>query len=106
MKKNLILIQLLLTVVYFLSTPFIASAKIINPVLPSIIGSGDDPGSGLAYIIANVWKTFVIAGSLAFVLYFAWGAIRWLTAQGDKSKFEEGRSKIANGFIGLILLFR
>lgn len=104
MKKNLLFTPTItiLTALAFSTKP--AYARIINPVLPSILGSGYNPGEALAYMIGAIWKSFVIIGSLSFILYFAWGGIRWLTAQGDKSKFEEGRNKIANGLIGLVIL--
>ena len=45
-----------------------------------------------------------MVGSIIFVLYFALGALRWITAAGDKSKFESGRQMITNGLIGIVLL--
>ncbi len=99
MKKKLkIITSSLLTLLS--STP--SYARISNPVAPTY--STGAPGEALAMMIANIWKTLVIVGSIFFVLYFAWGAVRWVTAQGDKSKFEEGRDKIANGAIGLVIL--
>ena len=79
-----------------------AYAKITNPILPNF-GSGNY-GEVFAKMIANIWKAFVILGGIFFILYFAFGALRWMTAEGDKTKFEESRQKITNAFIGLTLL--
>lgn len=79
-------------------------ARISNPVLPPELGQGTDYGGGVAIIIANAWKASLTVGSLFFIIYFAWGALRWMTAEGDKGKFEEGRNKMANGLIGLVIL--
>ena len=100
MKK---IITIITTLTYVLLTASPVQALITNPVLPVDLGSGS-PETGLARMIANIWKSFVVIGGLFFVIYFAWGGIRWLTAQGDKSKFEEGQNKIANGLIGLVIL--
>lgn len=75
---------------------------ITNPVIGSL-GRGDF-GTALARVLANIWKAFVIAGAIAFVLYFLWGAFRWMTAESDKAKFESGRDKITAALTGLVLL--
>ncbi len=77
-------------------------AGITNPVLPTF-GSGD-PGATLARLVANIWKSSVVLGAIMFIIYFVYGSLRWMTAEGDKTKFEEGRQKITNAFIGLVLL--
>jgi len=79
-------------------------AKITNPALSSKAQSFTDPGQGLAYYIAQLWKTIVIVGSLAFLLFFIWGGIQWLTAGSDKQKVADAQQKITNAFIGLALL--
>jgi hypothetical protein len=100
-KPNLIILT---TACLFSLAKKPAVALITNPVLPNNnLGQGN-PEEGLALMIANIWKSFVVIGGLFFVIYFAWGAVRWLTAQGDKGKFEEGQNKIANGLIGLVIL--
>lgn len=84
-----------------------AQARIYNPVLPGIIGGGI-PGSSyqeaLSIILANIWRASVTLGSIFFVLYFALGALNWITAGGDKNKIEEARKYITNGLIGIILI--
>lgn len=79
-----------------------AYADITNPVI-GIFGSGD-PGNAAATILASIWKALVVMGGIAFILYFAWGALSWLSSGGDKAKVEEAREKISNAVIGLILI--
>ncbi len=78
-------------------------AKITNNALPPAI-SGKTPGAGLAFYIGQLWKTIVVVGSLAFLLYLVWGGIEWLTSAGDKNKLDSAQSKIINAIIGLAIL--
>jgi len=79
-----------------------AYADITNPAAPTF--STGDPGAVLAKMVASIWKAGVVMGGIAFVLYFLWGAFRWMTAESDKSKFESGREKITTAATGLVLL--
>ena len=76
---------------------------ITNNALSPIV-SGKTPGAGLAFYIAQLWKTIVVVGSLAFLLYLVWGGIEWLMSAGDKTKIESARSKISSAVIGLAIL--
>jgi TRAP-type C4-dicarboxylate transport system permease small subunit len=78
-------------------------AKITNNALSPLV-SGKTPGQGLAFYIAQLWKTIVVVGSLAFLLYLVWGGIEWLTSAGDKTKVESAQSKITSAVIGLAIL--
>lgn len=80
-----------------------AYAAISNPV----IEKATDPsqaGASLGYYVAQLWKTTVAVGGLAFLLYLTLGGIEWLTAGGDKAKVEEAQKKITNSLIGLGIL--
>lgn len=77
-------------------------ARIVNPVIGSC-GSGQ-PETCLAVTLANIWRASLVIGSIAFVLYFAWGSLRIMTSEGDKGKFDDGQKKISNSLIGLILI--
>lgn len=82
----------------------LAQAKeITNPALGKDI-IGLSPGAGLAFYIAQLWKTVVIVGGLAVMLYLIWGGLQWLMAGGDKAKLEEAHHKITNSLIGLGVL--
>jgi hypothetical protein len=102
MKKTIINPFLIFLFILNLITTQTVYAGITNPVAGPL-GTGQ-PESALATTVANVWRASLVLGSIGFVLYFAWGALRWMTAEGDKAKFEEGRHKISNALIGLILI--
>lgn len=55
-------------------------------------------------LIKNVVNLILIlAGALVFA-YLIWGAIKWITSGGDKSKVEEARNKITSAIVGLLIL--
>jgi len=67
---------------------YAAANEVTNPALgPGIVGLS--AGAGLAFYIAQLWKTVVIVGGLAVMLFMIWGGIQWLMAGGDKAKLEE-----------------
>ena len=78
--------------------------KIINPILPGPEGSYDQMKSPLAPLFARFWKTMVIAGSLIVLLFLIWGAIEWLTSEGDPEKVKNARNKIVHSLFGLGIL--
>jgi hypothetical protein len=55
-------------------------------------------------LISGILSASLTAASLAFIIYFVWGAMRWLTAGGDKNTVELARQKITNALIGLVLI--
>ncbi len=80
-----------------------AYAAITNSVVPG----GNSPETGantLALIIAILWKTIVILGGLAFLIFFLWGGLEWIIAGGDKQKLESAKNKLTQGLIGLAIL--
>lgn len=82
---------------------YAAANEVTNPALgPGIVGLS--AGAGLAFYIAQLWKTVVIVGGLAVMLFMIWGGIQWLMAGGDKAKLEEAHHKISNSLIGLGVL--
>ena len=76
--------------------------EINNPALGSEVPQA--PGEGLAFYIANLWRTVVTVGGLAFLLYLVWGGFEWMIAGGDKSKVESAQHKISGAVIGLAIL--
>ncbi len=61
-------------------------------------------GGPLASLIARLWQTMIIVGSLLVILYFVWGAIDWLVGGGDENKLKKARGRMIDAFIGLALL--
>jgi len=80
-----------------------AANEILNNALPARIRDMK-AGEGIAFYISTLWKTVVIVGGLAFLLFLVWGGVEWLTASGDKGKLEEAQKKISNALTGLVIL--
>lgn len=77
--------------------------EIQNNAIPTAITS-KGAGAGLAFYIATLWKTVVIVGGLAFIIYLVWGGIEYLTSGGDKAKIDDASKKISSSVIGLAIL--
>lgn len=78
-------------------------AAITNTAVPGGSTPTDSPKQ-FAVTIATLWQTIILVGGLAFLLYFLFGGITWITAGGDKGKIEEARGKITQGLVGLAIL--
>lgn len=60
--------------------------------------------SSLGTLFTSVFAWAAGFGGLIVLAYLIWGGIEWLTAGGDKSKTEAGRTKITQSIIGFALL--
>lgn len=78
--------------------------EIKNSAVAPIMNYGDSPAMGLAFYIVQLWKTMVILGGLAFLIYLIWGGLELMIAGGDKGRLENGQQKITNALIGLLIL--
>lgn len=78
-------------------------AAITNPALKGA-NNPETGGVQFATRVAVLWRTIVILGGLAFLIYLLWGGISWITAGGDKNKIDEARQKITQALIGLAIL--
>ena len=81
-------------------------AQITNPAIDAALGADTTGGGGtaMAILMARLFRTLVIIGGLAMLLFMAQGGISWITAGGDKSKVELARDKIMNAIIGMAIL--
>lgn len=86
----------------FFIKPVYAQNEIINNALGSASNMG--AGEGVAFYIAQLWKTVIILGGLAFLVYLIWGGLDWLMAGGDKGKVDTAQHKITNALTGLAIL--
>lgn len=77
---------------------------IVNPLLPSQFQNPSQGGAGLAFYIAQLWKTMVVVGGLAFLIYFVWGGLEYIMAGGDKVKVDTAQKRMTGGLIGLAIL--
>jgi len=103
MKKTSL--YLLLATCYLLLAAKAAHAQeIVNEAIRNIITEQGTAGGGLAFYIAQLWKTVVVVSGLAFLLYTVWGGIEWMMSKGDKASVEEARHKITNSLIGMTIV--
>lgn len=79
---------------------------ICNPVLEPILGgcNGEEGGIALAELMARLFRTVMIVGGIALLLYLAWGGLSWVTAGGDKGKLDEAKTRITNAIMGMAVL--
>ena len=63
-------------------------------------GQQTDLGKIVTFVIAIV----SIIAVLATLLYLVWGAIKWITSGGDKTKVEAARGQIVAAIIGFIIV--
>lgn len=57
-----------------------------------------------ASIIGYAITGLIAIGVIATVLFMLWGAILWITSQGDKQKIQKARGTIIYSIIGLVLI--
>lgn len=79
-------------------------ATIINPVIPPSEGGEGVASNPLAPLFVRLWKSIVVLGGVALLLYFIWGAMDWLMSEGKPDKLENAKNKITHAFIGMALL--
>lgn len=77
--------------------------EIVNNAIPANITSLG-AGPGLALYIASLWRTVVIVGGLAFIIYLVWGGVEYLTSGGDKGRIDDASKKISSSVIGVAIL--
>jgi hypothetical protein len=81
-------------------------AQIRNPVLPDGYGGGraGDGVSALTGYIILLWRTLILVGGMAALLFLLWGAIDWIISGGDQGKVDSARKKMTSAVIGLTIL--
>ena len=62
-----------------------------------------DPISNFSKAISTVIGFFTIIAGLAFIAYFFFGAIGWITSQGDEQKIQKARQTMTNAITGIII---
>ena len=77
-----------------------AYAQIVNPFFgPNVADSPE-----LNQIIPNVITGLLIAGALAASGYLIVGALKWISASGDKNNLAIAKQQIVQALIGLFIL--
>lgn len=78
-------------------------AQIKNPVVPKL--SPPDAANQFSGLLKLIISSLFAIGGLVFMIWFIFGAIRWITSGGDKQKLEEARQTLTNAVVGLVILF-
>jgi len=78
----------------------IQAPNIYTPPTGTGVGNLD---TRIASIISNVLGFMTLIAGLAFLFYFIFGAINWITSAGDPKKLETARQTIMNALIGLVI---
>lgn len=78
--------------------------KVHNPLFPDWLSTM----SGMTFLQSalrtGISLAFVIGGLVFFFLLFT-GAIKWMTAGGDKGRLEGAQKQITHALVGLAILF-
>lgn len=80
------------------STGFRGSAEVFQP--------GDTIQTATASLenfLSNVIGVFTAFAGMGFILYFAFGALQWILAQGDEGRTTAARKQMTNGAVGLLV---
>ncbi len=60
--------------------------------------------SKIGELLSDVITVLTVVGGLAFIIYFVVGALKWITAGGDKGKMTEAQSGMTQAAVGLIAI--
>ena len=62
------------------------------------------PQTSFGTLMSSLITTITVVGSLAFVIYFTMGGLKWIIAGGDKTKVSEAQTSMTQAAIGLIAI--
>lgn len=86
-------------------TPKVIAAYIENPIIKKSEGAYKEVSANpLAPFIARLWRTIVLVGGLACLVFLIWGALDWLMSEGDSDKLKNAKNKIIHSLAGLGIL--
>ena len=64
----------------------------------------DDPIVGLGKFFGVFLNLILIIFGILLLAYAMWGAMDWITSEGDKEKLARANAKITNAVLGLLIL--
>lgn len=64
----------------------------------------DDPVVGLGKFFGVLLNVIFIIFGMLLLTYAIWGAMDWITSEGDKEKLAKANAKITNAVMGLLIL--
>lgn len=85
-----------------LTQPLLVQAQIVNKAIPYQTGASGD--TAFAKYISVIWRTLVIVGGLAVLLYLIWGALDWIFSGSNPDRLKRAKDKMFNGIFGLAIL--
>ncbi|MEK7165417.1 MAG: hypothetical protein AAB874_01240, partial [Patescibacteria group bacterium] len=71
--------------------------------LDPAVGTGDG-AKIVSNIISALIGLFLVIGFVMALFHFMFGAIRWITASGDKTALQNAQERMTQAMIGLIIL--
>jgi hypothetical protein len=80
---------------------------ITNPAIDKTLGGDADAannGKTFAFYFVYVWRALIFIGGIMVLIYFLWGAIDWIAAQGEAGKVQKARDKITGSLMGFLVL--
>lgn len=85
----------------FISKAFAAESNsgITNPLLPGLSNS-----ASLGILISRILDVLLLFGFVLALFHFMFGAIRWITASGDKAALQNAQDRITQAVVGMIIL--
>lgn len=75
---------------------------ITNPVLPKLGQGAGEPIFG--NLISAIIGMFLIVGFIFAIFHFLFGALRWITASGDKTALQSAQERMTQAVVGLIIM--
>lgn len=64
-----------------------------------------DVKTGLPDLIAFLVNFIILVAGFMLLTYLLWGALDWITSEGDKEKMSKAQNKITNAIVGMLLVF-
>lgn len=74
------------------------------PALKGLVDKDPSGAGGLSILFSNLITLFYVIAILMLIFMIVWGALDWITSEGDKEKVAGARNKIINAIIGILLL--
>lgn len=63
-----------------------------------------NPATGLSNLLTLGIRLFIIIATIIALVYMLWGALDWITSNGEKEALDKARQKITNAVIGIVLI--
>ncbi len=70
-------------------------------------GSGaftGDPIAALGTLLGKFINIFIVLAGLVMLIYMLWGALDWITSNGEKDKIQKAQNKITNAALGIFII--